>query len=82
MWILKTPHEITPSDIRENLARLQRSRECDRSSAPMATVYVQIVVAGRYRETRLIGGHLSLHTDELERAANIPRMIYKALKRA
>ena len=65
--------------MRENLVRLQKSQECDHSSAPMATVYVQILVAVGRETVRLLGGNLSLHTDELERAADLPQAIYKAL---
>ena len=79
MWIVKPPHALTREDMRENVTRLQRSRECDNSSAPMATVYVQILVAVGRESVRLLGGNLSLHTDELQRAGHLPQMIYEAL---
>jgi hypothetical protein len=79
MWIIKNPHPITATDLRANLARLQESKEGDNSSAPMATVYVQILVAVGRETMRLLGGNLTLHTDELERANDLPQTIYKAL---
>ncbi len=81
MWIVKNPHAMTPAEVRENLARLQKSREGDNSSAPMATVYVQILVSVGRETVRLLGGNLSLHTDELERANDLPQTIYKALNK-
>lgn len=79
MWIVKHPQSATPIDVRKNLARLQKSLESDKSSPPMATVYVQILVAVGRETVRLLGGNLSLHTDELERAKDLPQMIYKTL---
>jgi hypothetical protein len=79
MWIIKSPHPISPTDVRANLARLQKSKECDNSSPPMATVYVQVLVAVGRETVRLLGGNLTLHTDELERASDLPQTLYKAL---
>lgn len=81
MWIVKYPRPATPDDVRENLARLQESLEFDISSPPMATVYVQFVLRVGRGRVRLRGGNLSLHTDELERAKDLPQMIHKALSR-
>lgn len=72
---------MAPPDVRANLARLQQSKECDNSSAPMATVYVQVLVAVGRETSRLLGGNLTLHTDELERASDLPQAIYKALSK-
>lgn len=66
--------------MRENLARLHKSMDCDNSSPPMATVYVQVLVSVGRESVRLLGGNLSLHTDELERAKDLPQQIYKTLK--
>jgi hypothetical protein len=64
------------------LARLQESQKGDNSTPPMATVYVQILVAVGRETVRLLGGNLSLHTDELERAKDLSQMIHKMLNSA
>ena len=79
MWIVKSPHTLNADDLCENLARLEKSRECDNSFPPMATVYVQILVAIGRDTARLLGGNLSLHTDEIKRAADLPQVVFKAL---
>lgn len=81
MWIVKNSQPATRADVQENLARLQKSLQSDNSSPPMAKVYVQVLVAAGRETIRLLGGNLSLHTDELERAKDLPQMIHKALNR-
>jgi hypothetical protein len=79
MWIVKSPHPLSAADLRENLTRLEKSRECDDSFPPMATVYIQVLVAIGRETMRLLGGNLSLHTDEMKRAADLPQVIFEAL---
>jgi hypothetical protein len=79
MWIVKYPHPLSDAEVQENLARLHKSQKGDNSSPPMATVYVQVVVAVGRETVRLLGGNLSLHTDELERAKDLVKMIHRTL---
>ena len=79
MWIVKHSRRLSPADIRKNVARLRKSLESDTSFPPMATLYVQVLVDAKHETTRLLGGHLSLHTDDLERAKDLTQLIYEAL---
>jgi hypothetical protein len=81
MWIVKRPHPLTAADLRKNVERLQRSQKCDDSSPPMATIYVQIVARMGRERVRLRNGNLSLHTDELQRAADLEQVLYKAIRK-
>jgi hypothetical protein len=79
MWIVKRSRRLSPADIRKNVTRLRKSLESDTSFPPMATLYVQVLVDAKHETTRLLGGHLSLHTDDLERAKDLTQLIYEAL---
>jgi hypothetical protein len=81
MWIVKRPHPLSALDLRKNVERLQRSQKYDNSSPPMATVYVQVVARLGRETVRLRNGNLSLHTDELQRAAELEQFLYKALSK-